>query len=193
MRLKSETRISATSKGPQRRSPQRDDRPPAARRRGDGASLFPRAASRRGFASAVENVPGAQTHLSDVPGVPALSQTVAPATVATGSRRFFFYSPELHLIAESELTTGASPAILSEYIWFSDRPVAQGDTTGMTSWTFADHLGTPILQTSAVQGSPGAQSTNLTGLSSASALSTRISRCAFRDKKWSSSQKGRTV
>src|SRR4029077_13429185 len=76
----------------------------------------------------------------------------APAAIATGTRRFFFYSPELHLLAESELTASASPAVLTEYIWFGDRPVAQSDTSGATSWTFTDHLGTPILQTGAAQG-----------------------------------------
>jgi hypothetical protein len=44
------------------------------------------------------------------------------------------------------------PAILTEYIWFPGHPVAQSDTAGATSWTFTDHLGTPILQTSAAQG-----------------------------------------
>src|ERR1700688_4083925 len=82
---------------------------------------------------------------------PALAHPIAPAAVASGNRRFFFYSPELHLLAESELTTGASPAILSEYIWFHGHPIAQSDTTSATSWTFTDHLGSPILQTSGAQ------------------------------------------
>jgi RHS repeat-associated protein len=57
----------------------------------------------------------------------------------------------MHLLAESELTTSSSPAILTEYIWFNDHPAAQSDTSGATSWTSTDHLGTPFLQTSAQQ------------------------------------------
>ncbi|MDP9120062.1 MAG: hypothetical protein M3O15_01645, partial [Acidobacteriota bacterium] len=77
---------------------------------------------------------------------------VASAAIAAGTRRFFFYTPELHLMAETELKAGPSPAVLNDYIWFNDHPVAQSDSTGATSWTFTDHLGTPILQTSAAQG-----------------------------------------
>jgi RHS repeat-associated protein len=117
----------------------------------DGASLFPHAASRRALATAEQTSSSAQTTPSEVrPSAPG--QPVAPAAVANGNHRFFFYSPELHLLAESELTTSASPAILNEYIWFAGQPVAQSDNTGTTSWTFTDHLGTPILQTSAAQG-----------------------------------------
>jgi hypothetical protein len=38
----------------------------------------------------------------------------------------------------------------TEYIWFGDQPVAQTftDLTLPTRYTFTDHLGTPILQTS---------------------------------------------
>jgi hypothetical protein len=67
-------------------------------------------------------------------------------------RRRSFYSPELHLMAQSDWAhytiygwfTG------TEYIWFGDQPVAQTfiDTSQPTRWTFTDHLGTPILQTS---------------------------------------------
>jgi RHS repeat-associated protein len=117
----------------------------------DGASLFPHAAPRRSLAPAGE-ISSSETGAGKVIADAASSQPVAPATVATGNRRFFFYSPELHLLAESELTSSASPAILSEYIWFNGQPVAQNDTTAATSWTFTDHLGTPILQTSAAQG-----------------------------------------
>ncbi|HYR27104.1 MAG TPA: RHS repeat-associated core domain-containing protein, partial [Thermoanaerobaculia bacterium] len=36
-----------------------------------------------------------------------------------------------------------------EIIWFGDRPVAQVAPTGSRSYTLADHLGTPIIQTDA--------------------------------------------
>jgi RHS repeat-associated protein len=117
----------------------------------DGAGLFPkgpRPASAKGAASS----PGSQDITTTATGAPAASQQPAPAAIAAGNRRFFFYSPELHLLAESELTTSASPAVLTDYIWFSGHPVAQAETSGTTSWTFTDHLGTPILQTSAAQG-----------------------------------------
>jgi RHS repeat-associated protein len=80
----------------------------------------------------------------------AISSMSAQATTAT--RRISLYSPEMSLMAESELTTAARPAILYEYIWFDGRPLAQVDGAGTVSWTFTDHLGTPLLQTSSLQG-----------------------------------------
>jgi len=71
--------------------------------------------------------------------------------VSTGSR-YFFYTPEMNLMAETELTSNSTPTILYEYIWFGGQPVAQVDSSGTTSWTFTDHLGTPLIQTSSVQG-----------------------------------------
>ena len=58
----------------------------------------------------------------------------------------------MHLIAETELSTGARPAIMNEYVWLNGHPIAQVDSTGVTNWTFTDHLGTPILQSSSAQG-----------------------------------------
>jgi RHS repeat-associated protein len=118
----------------------------------DGASLFPQAAPRRLLAPAGESSSSAQTAAGETIAHPAAGQPVAPSAVATGSHRFFFYGPELHLLAESELTTASSPAVLTDYIWFGEHPIAQSDTTGTTSWIFTDHLGTPILQTSTAQG-----------------------------------------
>ena len=70
-------------------------------------------------------------------------------TDVTAARRYFFYNPELNLIAETELTIGAAPAIAFEYIWFDRRPVAQVDGGTVVHWIFADHLGTPVIQTDA--------------------------------------------
>lgn len=65
-------------------------------------------------------------------------------------RRISFYTPELNLMAETEATPDASPAIAYEYLWFGGQPVAQvASTTGEIAWYFNDHLGTPILQTNA--------------------------------------------
>ena len=72
--------------------------------------------------------------------------------VSAGEHRYFLYTPELHLMAETELTTAPHPIVDNEYIWFDGMPVAQQDSTGETRWTFTDHLGTPILQTSSLQG-----------------------------------------
>ena len=72
---------------------------------------------------------------------------VAAVALDPGSRRYSFYSPEMNLLAESELTTAAAPVILYEYIWFNGHPVGQFDGGTVTHWTFTDHLGTPLLQT----------------------------------------------
>jgi RHS repeat-associated protein len=118
----------------------------------DGASLFPKAAARHALANSAGSSPSREDSGGEVGAAAAAGHPLAPAAIAAGNRRFFVYGPELHLIAESELTTGSSPAILTEYVWFADRPVAQSDATGATSWTFTDHLGTPLLQTSTAQG-----------------------------------------
>ena len=90
---------------------------------------------------------------SDPAAQPPVSMAMAAQIVQTASassRRYSFYTPELNLMAESEYTDGASPAIAHEYIWFAGQPVAQIDSaTSTTHWTFTDHLGTPILQTGA--------------------------------------------
>ena len=80
------------------------------------------------------------------------TSTVLPHAVATGNHRYSVYSPELHLIAETELSTATRPAIMNEYVWLNGHPIAQIDATGVTNWTLTDHLGTPILQSSSAQG-----------------------------------------
>jgi RHS repeat-associated protein len=74
------------------------------------------------------------------------SGTATPQ-ITTPQQRFFLYTPELHLLAETELTTGSTPAILYEYVWFNGYPVAQIDGGTAFHWTFTDHLGTPTIQT----------------------------------------------
>jgi RHS repeat-associated protein len=72
---------------------------------------------------------------------------------ANGFPRFrqYWYSPELHLIAQSDWAAFVLDGFFvgTDYVWFGDVPVAQlpannGDTA---RFTFTDHLGTPILQT----------------------------------------------
>ncbi len=65
--------------------------------------------------------------------------------------RNFLYSPEFNLLAESELAPPRDRVILYEYIWFNGHPVAQIDGTTVVHWTFTDHLGTPLMQTTATQ------------------------------------------
>ncbi|MDQ6800958.1 MAG: RHS domain-containing protein, partial [Acidobacteriota bacterium] len=60
--------------------------------------------------------------------------------------RYSLYTPELNLLAETQLTSSATPTIQYEYAWFGGQPIAQ--FTGTTTyWTFNDHLGTPVVQT----------------------------------------------
>ena len=69
------------------------------------------------------------------------------ASFPGGTKRYFFYNPEMNLIAESDLTIASAPPIAYEYIWFNGHPVAQVDGGVVTHWTFTDHLGTPTIQT----------------------------------------------
>jgi RHS repeat-associated protein len=112
----------------------------------DGGSLFPKSQERvsDSMSSTVKSVSATSASSQLV--------SVTASAVATGSRQYFLYTPEMHLLAESELTTAPHPAIANEYIWFNDYPLAQIEASGLVSWTFTDHLGTPTLQTSAQQG-----------------------------------------
>ena len=70
------------------------------------------------------------------------------ATSPALPRRHSLYSPELQLLAETEVTTASKPPVEYEYIWFAGEPLAQITTsTNEIHWYFNDHLGTPILQT----------------------------------------------
>ena len=68
---------------------------------------------------------------------------------AVPKARYSLYSPELQLLAETDYSTSATPSIAHEYLWFAGRPVAQVAVaaTDVISYTFADHLGTPLIQT----------------------------------------------
>jgi RHS repeat-associated protein len=70
--------------------------------------------------------------------------------IAGAEHRYYFYTPELNLLAETEVSTGSAPAIEYEYLWFNGQPVAQMSTaTSDIAWYFNDPLGTPLLQTDA--------------------------------------------
>jgi RHS repeat-associated protein len=77
--------------------------------------------------------------------------------LGTSVHRFFLYTPELKLLAGTRddgvnVWGGNPPTTLGknidyEIVWFGDRPVAQIAPGSTPLFTFADHLGTPILQT----------------------------------------------
>ena len=82
--------------------------------------------------------------------------------LGTIARRYYVYTPELALLAASRddspnVWGGNPPSGLAnnidyEIVWFGNRPVAQvSEPTGTRAYTFADHLGTPILQTDATR------------------------------------------
>lgn len=87
--------------------------------------------------------------ISDPQSIVSSSPASGTATpqITTPQQRFFFYTPELNLLAETELTTSNTPNVLYEYIWFNGHPAAQIDGGTAFHWTFTDHLGTPIMQT----------------------------------------------
>jgi RHS repeat-associated protein len=76
-------------------------------------------------------------------------RTVVAPSGAPGLRRYFFYSPEGQLLAETALSSEPAPPIAFEYLWVQGRPVAQVDGGAVTAWTLGDQLGTPLLQTDA--------------------------------------------
>jgi RHS repeat-associated protein len=91
-----------------------------------------------------------------VRSVRAESPSDGPATVA---RSYFLYSPELRLLSATRDDSSNvwslfgftifDKGVSYEIVWFGDRPVAQVTPGGAIRFTFADHLGTPILQTDA--------------------------------------------
>ena len=91
--------------------------------------------------------------------VQCASLSIAPCLTATGLRaalassdpaRYYLYTPELQLMAETEQSTSTAKSIAWSYLWFGGQPVAQIDgTTNMTRLYVNDHLGTPLLQTDA--------------------------------------------
>ncbi len=66
------------------------------------------------------------------------------------SSGYSLYTPELHLLAETEVSTASVKSIAYSYLWFGDMPVASVETaTNTTRWYATDHLGTPLILTDA--------------------------------------------
>jgi RHS repeat-associated protein len=78
----------------------------------------------------------------------SVSASYVQATSTAQVQRHSLYSPELQLLAESEVAAAATPAVKYEYVSFARQPLAQIETsTGAIDYYFNDHLGTPIVQT----------------------------------------------
>ncbi|HEY0158972.1 MAG TPA: RHS repeat-associated core domain-containing protein, partial [Thermoanaerobaculia bacterium] len=77
-------------------------------------------------------------------------RSVTAAATLPNPTQYFFYTPEKNLLSHTDIHAGGgTPSIAIDYIWFAGMPVAQETlTTATTNFTFADHLGTPFLQTS---------------------------------------------
>jgi RHS repeat-associated protein len=61
---------------------------------------------------------------------------------------YYFYTPELNLLADAWKDSDTVFRVGSDYIWFGGQPIAQiANATEEIAWYFNDHLGTPILQT----------------------------------------------
>jgi RHS repeat-associated protein len=74
------------------------------------------------------------------------AQDAAPANLS----RYYLYTPELQLMAETDETSGATKPISYTYLWFAGMPVASIEAaTNTTRWYATDHLGTPLLMTDA--------------------------------------------
>jgi len=76
---------------------------------------------------------------------------IATNQAAPNPTQYFFYSPELTLLAETHIRAGGgTPSIAVEYLWFNGAPVVEERiASSETRLTFVDHLGTPFLQTDA--------------------------------------------
>lgn len=74
--------------------------------------------------------------------------TTRPAKRNTTTRHYL-YTPELNLLAETA-EAAASPALAHQYLWFAGTPIAQVNVSANTvTYTFTDHLGTPLALTDA--------------------------------------------
>jgi RHS repeat-associated protein len=82
------------------------------------------------------------------------SETLKPDT-GTTTRRYHHYTPDLRFLARTDYTVTATSTTVArsiEALWFAGLPVAQIDYNDLATlrYTFTDHLGLPILQTSSL-------------------------------------------
>ena len=95
--------------------------------------------------------------------------------------RVYFYTPELAMLNIAARTTGRT----ADVIWFGSRPIADHDGSTVR-YTFTDHLGTPILQTSASAAIVwrANMSRSETCIRYGPARPRTTSRCVFLDNRW---------
>ncbi|HSJ75296.1 MAG TPA: RHS repeat-associated core domain-containing protein, partial [Gemmatimonadales bacterium] len=82
------------------------------------------------------------------PSMASASSQPARTSAAMPPRRYSLYTPELNLLAETEMSAGTDLPLAYDYVWFGGEPLAQVETaTGAIHWYFNDHLATPLLTT----------------------------------------------
>lgn len=98
--------------------------------------------------SSVRNAIAQCASLAIGPCLTVAGLKVATDAITATESRYSFYSPELHLLAETAYSTESAKTIDYEYIWFGGQPVAQIETaTNTVQYYFNDHLGAPLLTT----------------------------------------------
>jgi len=109
-----------------------------------------------GVTDAGEGTPHSITYAYDGRGI-RVKRTETPTLTGSATRRFF-YSPELRLLTMTNddqpnvwgsgwLTRNSIADSRYDIIWFGGIPVGQINGGTSVRYTFADHLGTPIVQT----------------------------------------------
>jgi RHS repeat-associated protein len=110
------------------------------------------------FRVTVRSVTVTRNELRDQP-IQCASLAIAPCLTAAGLRpavmavgdpsKYYLYTPELQLLAETERSTSSTKPIAYSYLWFGGDPVAQISSANTVLWYATDHLGTPLLLTDA--------------------------------------------
>ena len=79
------------------------------------------------------------------------AMALQPSPLSAGDTTgYTLYTPELRLLAETEITAASTKSIAYSYLWFGDLPVASIEAaTNTTRWYATDHLGTPLVMTDA--------------------------------------------
>jgi RHS repeat-associated protein len=93
---------------------------------------------------------GAAPKCASLALIPCLTSAGAGPAVLSPlqASRYSLYDSNLHLMAESAISSASPKPIQYEYVWFSNLPIAQiGVPEGSITWTFTDHLGAPVIQT----------------------------------------------
>jgi RHS repeat-associated protein len=110
------------------------------------------------FRVTVRPVTVTRNELRDQP-IQCASLAIAPCLTAAGLRpvamavgdpsKYYLYTPELQLLAETERSTSSTKPIAYSYLCFGGDPVAQISSANTVLWYATDHLGTPLLLTDA--------------------------------------------